>query len=108
MAGYFEIFKGKSDYRFRLRAGNYETILQSEGYEAKSGAQNGVKSVQTNSPNDERYERKKSDAGYWFVLKAANGEPIGRSEMYTTASARDNGIESVKRNGPSDDVRDLT
>lgn len=108
MDGYFQIFKGKSDYRFRLRAGNHEIILQSEGYAAKSGAQNGVKSVQTNASNNDRYERKESSAGYWFVLKASNGEPIGRSEMYTTSGACEKGIESVKKNGPIDDVRDDT
>ncbi|MEQ8799170.1 MAG: YegP family protein [Salinisphaeraceae bacterium] len=108
MAGYFQIFKGKSDFRFRLKAGNHEIILQSEGYAAKSGAKTGVASVQKNSPDDARYDRRESASNYWFVLKAGNGEIIGKSEMYTTAAARDAGIESVKRNGPSDDVRDIT
>ena len=48
---------------------------------AKSGAENGIESVRTNSPKDARYERKESSSGQpFFVLKAANGEPIGRSE----------------------------
>jgi len=108
MAGYYELFQGRSDYRFRLKAGNHEIILQSEGYTGKSGARNGISSVQKNSPDDERYERKKTSSGYSFVLKAANGEPIGRSEVYEAASGRDNGIESVKTNGPAADIRDLT
>lgn len=108
MAGYYELFHGRSDYRFRLKAGNHEIILQSEGYQGKAGAQNGIASVQKNSASDDRYERKKTASGYSFVLKAANGEPIGRSEVYESAGGRDNGIESVKTNGPTTDVHDLT
>lgn len=108
MAGYFEIFRGKSDFRFRLKAGNHEPILQSEGYNAKSGAENGVRSVQQNSQKPERFDSRESDAGYWFVLKAGNGEIIGRSEMYSSGGARNNGIRSVQDNGNSTDVRDKT
>ncbi|MDT0499186.1 YegP family protein [Algiphilus sp. W345] len=108
MGGYYKLFQSSrnAEWYFSLKAGNHETILQSEGYKAKAGSENGIASVQVNSPNDARYERKESSNGYWFTLKAANGEPIGRSEMYTTASARDKGIESVKTNGPSRDVRE--
>lgn len=108
MAGYYQIFKGKSDFRFRLKAGNNETILQSEGYSAKSGAQKGVASVQKNATDDARFDRRESETNYWFVLKAGNGEQIGRSEMYSTPAARDKGIESVKKNGATDDIRDIT
>jgi len=34
-----------------LKAGNSETILRSEQYETKAAAQNGIVSVQTNSPS---------------------------------------------------------
>jgi len=50
MAGTFEIYKDKAgEFRFRLKAGNGEIIATSEGYSSKSGAQKGVKSVQTNA-----------------------------------------------------------
>ena len=38
MAGKFELYKDTIDeYRFRLKAGNGETILVSEGYKTKGG-----------------------------------------------------------------------
>ncbi|HEX9088858.1 MAG TPA: DUF1508 domain-containing protein, partial [Arthrobacter sp.] len=43
MAGKFEVYKDKSGgYRFRLKAGNGETIASSESYKTKAGALNGV------------------------------------------------------------------
>jgi len=46
MAGKFECYKDKAgEFRFRLKAGNGETILSSEGYSGKSGCENGIASV---------------------------------------------------------------
>ena len=110
MAGKFEI-KMASDgqFIFHLKAGNGEIILASERYKAKAGAQNGVKSVQTNAPLDDRFERRtsKSDQPY-FVLKAANHEIIGVSEMYSSKSAMEHGIRSVQKNAPTAPTIDLT
>jgi len=107
--GTFEIFKDTAgQFRYRLKAGNGEIILASEGYTTKANAENGIASVRTNAPIDSRYERKQSAAGYTFVLKAANGEPIGHSEVYSSAQGRDKGIESVKENAPDAKVVDLT
>lgn len=65
--------------------------------------------MKTNSPLDERYDRRTSSAGDpYFVLKAANGEIIGKSEMYSSDSARENGIDSIKANGPAARVDDET
>ena len=65
--------------------------------------------MQTNSPHDERYERKKSIREEpYFVLKAVNGETIGKSEMYSSASAMESGIASVKANGPTKTLKDAT
>ncbi|GAA6159920.1 MULTISPECIES: YegP family protein [Ruegeria] len=110
MAGKFEIYKDKAgEFRFRLKAGNGEIILASEGYVQKASAENGISSVKTNAPSDERFERKETKSGgHMFNLKASNGQVIGTSESYTTTSARDNGIESVKRNAPDARVEDLT
>lgn len=50
MAGKFVISKDKAgEYRFKLVAGNGETIAVSEGYKAKSGALNGIESVKKNA-----------------------------------------------------------
>ena len=110
MAGFYELKKSTDgQFMFNLKAGNGEIILTSERYKAKSGAENGIASVQTNSPKDERYDRRTASSGApYFVLKAGNGEIIGKSEMYSSEAARDNGIASVKTNGPTQDVRDRT
>ncbi|OJX72971.1 MULTISPECIES: YegP family protein [unclassified Leifsonia] len=57
MAGKFELYKDKAgEYRFRLKAANGETIATSEGYASKSGAKNGIASVQKNAPTAEVVE----------------------------------------------------
>ncbi len=110
MAGKFELYNDKaSEFRFRLKAGNGQIILASEGYSAKSGCSNGIESVKTNAPDDARYERKETSSGKpMFNLKSTNGQVIGTSESYESVSARENGIESVKTNAPDADVDDLT
>ena len=110
MAGKFELFKDKAgEFRFRLKAGNGEVILASEGYNDKSGAENGVASVRKNAPDDGNYDRKKSSNGkHYFNLKAANHQVIGTSEMYEATSGMENGIESVKNNAPDAALVDLT
>ena len=106
----FQIHKGKDDqFYFHLRAANGEIILVSEGYKKKDSAENGIESVKTNAPDDERYERKTSAKKQpYFVLKAANHEVIGTSEMYSSEAARDNGIEAVKDDAPGAPTEDLT
>lgn len=106
MAGKFEIYKDKrGEHRFRLKAGNGEIILASEGYKALSSCKNGISSVQKNAPDDKRYERKESKNGkFMFNLKAMNGQVIGTSEMYNTSAACENGIKSVMKNAPSADI----
>ena len=110
MAGKFEIYKDKADeFRFRLKASNGQTILASEGYEAKAGCTNGIASVKKNAPDDARYERKTTGSGkFRFNLKSGNHEVIGTSESYESESARNNGIESVKKNAPDASISDIT
>jgi hypothetical protein len=110
MAGKFELYNDKAgEFRFRLKAGNGQIILASEGYKQRASAENGIDSVRTNAPDDARYERSETKNGkYRFNLKATNGQVIGTSESYESSSSRDNGIESVKTNAPSAALEDLT
>lgn len=110
MGSKFEIFSGQnSQFYFRLKASNGEIILHSEGYAAKANCQNGIKSVQTNAPDDKHYEKLSAKNGQcYFTLKAANNQVIGISEQYTTAQSRDRGIESVKKNAVTTTIVDLT
>ncbi len=98
MTGWYEINKNdKGQFSFVLRVDD----------KSKAAANNGIASVQTNSPNDERYDRKNAvnDKPY-FNLKAANGQIIGTSQMYDSAALRDAGIASVKTSGPSTTIKD--
>ncbi len=110
MSGYFEISKASNgEFRFVLKAGNHETILTSETYKNRAGAENGIASIGKNCENDARYERKTATNGKeYFVLKAGNHQVIGMSQMYASAAARESGIESVKANGTSSTVKDAT
>ena len=110
MAGFFELSKSSDDqFRFVLKAGNGEIILTSELYKTRASAENGIASVQTNSPLDERYEKKTAANGKeHFNLKAANHQVIGSSQLYASTASRDAGIASVKTNGTSTTVKDLT
>ncbi|RPE05935.1 DUF1508 domain-containing protein [Chitinophaga lutea] len=95
------------EHRFKLKAGNGETILVSESYTSKSACKNGIESVRTNSQVDERYEKLTAkDGRYYFNLKAANAQVIGTSEMYDSSSGRENGIASVKANAPGATVEE--
>lgn len=107
MSGWYELSSNdKGQYSFVLKAGNAETILRSEQYESKASAENGITSVQKNSPSAERFDRKDaSDGRFYFNLKAANHQIIGTSQMYKAAAGRDNGIASVQTNGPTPTVK---
>lgn len=102
MAGKFEVYVDKAgEHRFRLKAGNGETILTSEGYNQKDGCANGIESVRKNASNPDMFEKITTEGGkYRFNLKAANHQVIGTSQNYDSESGRDNGIESVGRNAP--------
>ncbi len=100
MAGKFVVSKGKDgqDY-FVLKAGNGETILQSEGYKTPKACAAGIESVRKNSADPKRFEcRTAKDGRAFFVLKATNGQEIGRSQMYKSESGCKNGMKSVARN----------
>lgn len=110
MSGKFELKTAKSgQFHFNLLAGNGQIIMQSEMYESKASALNGIASIQKNAATDERYDRllSKSEKPY-FVLKAGNHQVIGQSQMYESEASRDNGIESVKKNAPEGVIVDLT
>ena len=102
MAGRFELYQDKAgEYRFRLKASNGEIIGASEGYKAKSGATNGIESVRTNAPLDERYDifEGKSDKWY-FNLKAANHQISLASQGYASKRGAEGGTDAVKRAAP--------
>jgi len=100
MAGKFVKSIGKDGkHYFVLKAGNGETILQSQGYASAQTCAGGIESVRKNSQEPQRFEKKTAKNGkFFFTLKAANGQIIGKSQMYKTEKGRNNGIDSVARN----------
>ena len=110
MAGKFELKKSKNDkFYFSLLAGNGQTILSSEMYEAKASAVNGIESVKKNGGDAANYAKLTGkDGSPYFTLKAGNGQVIGQSQMYSSESARDAGIESCVANAPGAAVVDHT
>lgn len=110
MAGKFECYKDKAgEFRFRLKAGNGNTILSSEGYKSKSSCTNGIESVRKNSQDPDRFVKRVTDAGnFRFNLTAKNAQTIGSSQNYKSESGRNNGIKSVANNAPGAVVVDLS
>ncbi|AJZ91250.1 YegP family protein [Cedecea neteri] len=110
MSGWFELSKSSDgQFKFVLKAGNGEVVLTSELYKTRASADNGIASVRTNSPLDERYDKKVASNGkFYFNLKAGNHQVIGTSQMYATEQSRDKGIASVKNNGGTETVKDKT
>ncbi|MGE4800527.1 YegP family protein [Yersinia hibernica] len=108
--GHYEIKKAKNgQYFFTLKASNGEIILTSEMYASKASTENGISSVQSNSPLENQYELKHNTKNEpYFVLKAKNHQVIGVSEFYSSETAAKNGIASVMKNGPTTIIKDLT
>ncbi|ACU90104.1 YegP family protein [Desulfomicrobium baculatum] len=100
MSGKFEMYKDKAgEFRFRLKAGNGQIILASEGYKDKSGCKNGIESVKKNAVDEGRFKKIDTKSGkYAFSLLAANHQVIGASQQYESVASRDNGIQSVMTN----------
>ncbi len=110
MAGKFELKKSKNDkFFFSLLAGNGQTILSSEMYEAKASAVNGIESVKKNGGDAARYDKLTAkDGSPYFTLKAGNGQVIGQSQMYASEATRDAGIASCMANAPGAATDDQT
>ena len=98
---------GKRQWMFNLHAANKEIILTSQQYQNRTGAVNGIESVQINAADDEQFERRRSKPGQvYFVLKAVNGKVIGRSEQYTSKASLEKGIKAVATNAPGAGVEE--
>ena len=104
----YHLKKNKSGgFQFNLKAANHQVILTSESYDNKSGATNGIKSVQKHGSKKDNFEVRvsKSEKPY-FVLKASNGEIIGTSQMYASNRSAQKGIASVIANSGSDQIKE--
>jgi uncharacterized protein len=92
----FELFAGEDGKSyFRLRAGNGEVLLSSQGYTAKTSAKKGIESVKWNGTEAASFKVFEAWDGGWAVsLVATNGEVIARGESYASKS---NATRAVNR-----------
>ncbi|HEY5926747.1 MAG TPA: YegP family protein [Kofleriaceae bacterium] len=87
-----------SQWRFRVRAGNGATLLSSEAYVSKAGAQNGIASVLENGVDPAMYQVNQTASGKFNLrLRAANYEVIGFTQQYSTKSNATRAIGSCVR-----------
>lgn len=110
MAGKFELYKdGKGEFRFRLKAGNNQNVLSSEGYKTRASCANGIESVRKNCTDAKRFEMNSTPTGkYRFKLTSPNGQTIGVSQNYNSDSGCRNGIKAVARAADGASVVDQT
>jgi hypothetical protein len=82
----FDLWRDQTDreWYFVLRAEDGRTLLESESYQRRTGALNGIESVRTNGKDPNRYEV--VDAT--LVLYASNGQDIGSSVHDSAAAAQ--------------------
>lgn len=84
----FELFTGEDGKSyFRVRAGNGEIVLGSQGYASRQAARKGIASVVSNGADATAYDVFAAADGEWGVrLVAKNGEVIARGELYASKS----------------------
>lgn len=94
----FDVFVGDDgDYYFRFVASNGETLLRSEGYTTRQGADNGIDAVVASAPDTRNVEILQAADGQWyFTVKAANAEIIAVSEMYPSKFNAERGARTVR------------
>jgi uncharacterized protein len=86
--GKIELYQSSdAQWRFRVKAGNGATLLSSEAYVSKQGAQNGIASVLENGVDPAMYQVNQTAAGkYNLRLRAGNFEIIAFTQSYSTKS----------------------
>jgi hypothetical protein len=97
--GYFQVFQSPANrqFYFHLKAANHKIILQSEGYVARDGALNGMRSLVANARGLHNKDVKQAANGKWyFTWMAANYKVIGQSQTYVSKSNAQRGADAVK------------
>jgi hypothetical protein len=106
----FEVYQsGKNkEFRFRLKAGNGQTILSSEGYTTKAACLNGIESVKKNAGDTKKFTTNQTPTKmYRFNMLAGNNQVIGTSQNYKSLSGCTNGIASVKENAAKAEIKEV-
>jgi hypothetical protein len=95
----FDLWRDQEDkqWYFVLRAADGRVLLESEDYQARTGAVNGIESVRENGKNLARYQLLEGGGEHFFVLKAGNGQEIGRSTAYATPEEAQAAIDETNQ-----------
>ena len=109
MKGYYQLIEGhRGEFKFVLRAGNHETILESGLYWSRIAAMDAVDTVRRCSQDLNLYRRTDCpDGQFGFELLDESGKVLGRSPGCSTRSGVNAGIASVQRNAVATAFRGL-
>jgi len=94
-AGKFDLWQANDGWHFHLTSGNGAILLTSEAYTSRTGAINGVLSVENNGVDNAQYQLVQAkNGGYLLHLVAGNNETISFSQVYSTKSNATRAIAS--------------
>jgi len=86
-AGKFDMWQSNDGWHFHLTAGNGATLLTSEAYTSRTGAINGILSVENNGIENAQYQVVQGKSGGYLIhLVAGNNEIISFSQVYSSKS----------------------
>ncbi|MBA3391348.1 MAG: YegP family protein [Deltaproteobacteria bacterium] len=98
LAGKFTMWQSTDgQWRFNLKSGNGAVLLSSEAYTSRTGAINGILSVQENGVDPTQYQVRQTQTGYNVHLLAGNHESISFSQVYSTKSSATRAVGSSVR-----------
>ena len=96
----FGKFSDENEHYFCYNSDKGYAILISEAYSSESGRDNGIKSVQKNMTNPDRYVRQTTDAGkHYFSLRAGNNQEIAMSRQFGSAGEMNQAIGKLTGEG---------
>lgn len=88
-------------WHWRLGGDDGKTLLVSELYESRQGAENGIVSVRSHAADEKNFRPMGSkDGRYYFTLVAVNHEVIGTSPLWEDAGERDRRLKETMRTAP--------
>lgn len=93
----FDLWRDQDDKKwyFVLRAEDGRVLVESQSYQARTGAVNGLESVRLNGKNLARYSIVEIDGDVHFIIKAGNGQEIGASTAYDSVGEAEAGIDET-------------
>ncbi len=107
--GYYQLIQGgEGAFRFTLRAGNHETILESVVYWSRQAALAAVDSLRELAQDPANFRTLTDpDGRLRFEITSAEGRRVASSARYSTRSGLAAGMVSVRRHCVSTSFRGL-